>query len=503
MSSTGNTESPASTGSTGSTVESLRARHGGRYKWLVLLTVMVGMMGSILSSTIVNVAVPDLSRYFHLSHERAQWVAAAFMMSMMLSLLATPWLLARYGLRRTFTGANALLACGGIAAGLAGSFDFLIGMRVVEGLASGVLQVLPNIVIMRAFESREQGRATGIFGFGVVFAPALGPSIGGVLIEYFGWRSIFFSVVLFCIAAVWLARRYLPAVSSMVQARKPFDWLGMVWVGACAVGLLNGLVALQDAQSRLPLFVVIGSLVGFAGFILYQLRARHALLNLHLFRHRQVAVGSAVAFAHGFGIFGSIYLVPVFLQTALAYTPSQSGIALLPGGLALALVMPLGGRLADRLRPGPLVTGGLAALAVSMVLTGAAERSTPYLLVLWWILVGRVGIGIMAPALTLGTLRGLPTESIAQAASITAFVRQFGGAAGISVVGSVLHWRLLANGAGVEPAEATPPYIHAFEEAFWFLAAFSCTAAVIGWFLRPPAAISAAAPAAPPAGGRS
>lgn len=472
-------------GRRGATVEDLRARFGTRYKWLVLLTVMVGMMGSILSSTIVNVAVPDLSRHFHLSHERAQWVAAAFMMSMMLSLLATPSLLSRYGLRRTFTGANVLLACGGIAAGLAGNFDFLIGMRVVEGLASGVLQVLPNIVIMRAFESREQGRATGIFGFGVVFAPALGPSIGGVLIEHFGWRSIFFSVVPFCLAAIWLARRYLPAVSSMVEARKPFDWLGMAWVGASAVGLLNGLVALQDAHSRLPLFVVAGSLLGLAGFILYQLRARHALLNVRLFRYRQVAVGSAVAFAHGFGIFGSTYLVPVFLQTALAYTPSQAGMALLPAGLALALVMPLGGRLADRLRPAPLVTCGLAALALSLVLTGASERTTPYLLVLWWILVGRVGIGIMAPALTLGSLRGLPPELIAQAASITAFVRQFGGAAGISIVGSVLHWRLLANGAGVEPAEASPPYIHAFEEVFWFLAAFSATAAVTGWFLRP------------------
>ncbi len=467
------------------TVESLRERHGSRYKWLVLLTVMVGMMGSILSSTIVNVAVPDLSRHFHLGHERAQWVAAAFMMAMMLSLLTTPWLLARYGLRRTFIGANVLLAAGGIAAGLAWDFNLLIALRVVEGLASGVLQVLPNILIMRAFESHQQGRATGIFGFGVVFAPALGPSLGGILIEYFGWRSIFFSVVPFCFVAILLARRYLPEVSALVEGRKPFDWLGMLWVGASAVGLLNGLVELQDAKTLYPAGIVVLSGLGLASFVFYQLRASHPLLNVRLFAHRQVAVGAAVAFAHGFGIFGSTYLVPVFLQTALAYTPSQAGMALLPAGLALALVMPLGGRMADRHRPGPLVTVGLVLLALSLVLTGASEKGTAYLLVLWWILVGRVGIGIMAPALTLGTLRGLPQQDISQAASMTAFTRQFGGAAGISIVGSVLQWRLLVNGGGVEPPEASPAYIHAFEEGFWFLAAFSFFAAVGGWFLRP------------------
>jgi DHA2 family multidrug resistance protein len=467
------------------TIEELRARHGDRYKWLVLLTVMVGMMGSILSSTIVNVAVPDLSHYFMLSHERAQWVAASFMMSMMLSLLTTPWLLGRYGMRRTFIGANLLLAAGGLAAGFTGHFNLLIAMRVVEGLAAGVLQVLPNIVIMRAFAAGEQGRATGIFGFGVVMAPALGPSVGGVLVEHFGWRSIFFSVIPFCAAAIWLTRRYLPMVSTMIEAKKPLDWLGVVWIGASAVGLLNGLVELQESRSVVPAAVVAASLIGFASFVLYQLRAGHPLLNVRLFAHRQVAVGAAVAFAHGFAIFGSTYLVPVFLQTALGYTPSQAGMALLPAGLALALVMPLGGRLADRHPPAPLVTGGLLAVAASFVLTGSVEKTTAYALVLAWILVGRIGIGIMAPALTLGTLRGLAQGDISQAASINAFVRQFGGAAGISIIGSVLHWRMMANGGGIEPAEQTPPYIHAFEEAFWFLAAFSFIAGVTGWFLRP------------------
>ena len=469
------------------TLDQLRTRHGTRYKWLVLLTVMVGMMGSILSSTIVNVAVPDLSRYFSLSHERAQWVAAAFMMSMMVSLLVTPWLLGRYGMRRTYIGACLLLGAGGLAAGFAWDFNLLIGMRVVEGLAAGVLQVIPNIVIMRAFDPSEQGRATGIFGFGVVMAPALGPSLGGVLIELFGWRSIFFSVLPFSIVAVWLTRRYLPMVSSMIEEKRPLDWLGIVWIAVCTVGLLNGLVDIQDPHPLVPIVMVVASLAGFAGFVMYQLRAAHPLLRMRLFAYRQVAVGAAVAFAYGVAIYGSTYLVPVFLQSALAYTPAQAGFAMLPAGLILAIVMPIGGRLADRFAPAPMVSAGLAVVALSFVLTGSVEKATAYALTLLWIVLGRMGVGIMSASLTLGSLRGLPQPEVAHAASITAFLRQFGGAAGISIVGSVLHWRLLANGQGAEPPEQSAPFIHAFEESFWFLAAFSLIAAAIGWFLRPAA----------------
>ncbi|MEO8600575.1 MAG: MFS transporter, partial [bacterium] len=177
------------------TLEELRSRYGARYKWWVLLTVMIGTMASIMSSTIVNVAIPDLSQYFHLGQERAQWVSSGFMLAMTISMLSTPWLLLRFGLRRTYTGAILLLLAGGVVGGFSVNVPMLLSMRVVEGLAAGILQPIPVIVIMRAFDVKEQGRALGIFGFGVVLAPALGPSVGGFLVEHYGWRSIFFVVV--------------------------------------------------------------------------------------------------------------------------------------------------------------------------------------------------------------------------------------------------------------------------------------------------------------------
>ena len=196
-----------------SSLTSLRERYGERYRWLLLLSVMIGTMASVMSSTIVNVAIPDMSHHFTLGQERAQWVSSGFMVAMTVSMLTTPWLLSRYGYRHTYAGCMLLLMAGGVVGGLAGSYPLVLGARVAEGLAAGVVQPIPAIIIMRAFQPHEQGRASGIFGMGVVLAPALGPSIGGVLVDLFGWRSIFFMVVPFCLASLWMARKFVPVTS--------------------------------------------------------------------------------------------------------------------------------------------------------------------------------------------------------------------------------------------------------------------------------------------------
>ncbi len=229
------------------TLADLQARFGPRYRWLLLLSVMVGTMASIMSSTIVNVAIPDMSQHFALGQARAQWVTSGFMVAMTVSMLTTPWLLARYGYRRTYVGTMLLLLAGGLVGGLSSSFALVLGARVAEGLAAGVVQPIPAIIIMRAFQPHEQGRASGIFGMGVVLAPAIGPSIGGVLVDLFGWRSIFFMVIPFCLASLWLAYRYVPVTSPGGAAanRKgaTLDWRGLLLGGAGTLCLLNGMAA--------------------------------------------------------------------------------------------------------------------------------------------------------------------------------------------------------------------------------------------------------------------
>jgi EmrB/QacA subfamily drug resistance transporter len=461
------------------TLEALRDRHGERFRWLVMLTAMIGTMASIMSSTIVNVAVPDLSHYFTLGPAQAQWVSASFMIAMTLSMLLTPWLLARFGLYRTYAGAIVLLMLGGITGGLAGTFWLVLAMRVVEGLAAGVLQPIPSIIILRAFEPREQGRALGIFGFGVVLAPALGPTIGGFLVEHYGWRSIFFVVVPFCMAALVLARLYMP-VRGQAPDRRGLDWVGLSLVTVAIVTLLNGLTSIQSADHALGVVLLLIGVTATAAFIYTQHRNPAPLMQMKLFTYPQFAMGALVSFIYGVGLFGSTYLLPVYMQVALPYGAGRAGLTLLPAGLALALVIPLGGKLADKYPAHILITSGLGVLAASLALMITVSAATPYLLLVAWVVMGRVGIGFIFSALSLGTLRGMEAELIAQASSAANFVRQLGGAIGVSATGIMLEWRLGAHAA------TAPGRSAAFNETFLTLAAVCALAMIAAWRMRPP-----------------
>ena len=475
-----------------STFEALRARYGVRYRWLLLLSVMVGTMASIMSSTIVNVAIPDMSRHFTLGQERAQWVTSGFMVAMTVSMLTTPWLLARYGYRRTYVGTMLLLLAGGISGGFANSFALLLGARVAEGLAAGVVQPIPVIIIMRAFEPHEQGRASGIFGMGVVLAPAIGPSVGGVLVDLFGWRSIFFMVVPFCLASLWLAYRYVPGTApGGVAANRQgatLDWRGLLLGGTGTLCLLNGMVALHGGEMSQAALLLAGTVLALLMFVVWQRRmsktGREPLMNLALFEHRQFAMGSIVAFIYGTALFGSTYLLPVYMQLALGLSASYVGSILLPAGLVLAVTIALVGRLSDHQPTYLLVSIGLVLLALSFSLMLTVHLGTAIWVLVAWATLGRLGLGFILPSLNLGALRKLHAHQISQGSSAINFVRMLGGSIGVSLCGIVLEWRLAAHGDALTRAASSPERLAAFNEVFLMLATLCALALIAAWRLR-------------------
>ncbi len=474
------------------TLPELRARYGPRYRWLLLLSVMVGTMASIMSSTIVNVAVPDMSHHFALSAARATWVSSGFMVAMTTSMLTTPWLLARYGYRATCYGAVGLLLAGGVSGGLAGHYPLVLAARVAEGLAAGVLQSIPAIIILRAFAPGEQGRASGIFGMGVVLAPALGPSIGGVLVDLFGWRSIFFMVVPFCLASLWLTRKFVPVTApggSAADRGAALDWRGLVLGTVGTLCLLNGMIELHAGELAQAGLLMAGTVAAFGVFLWWQRRqaARGGapLMNLALFSYRQFAMGSLVSFIYGTALFGSTYLLPVYMQSGLGLSASYVGTILMPAGLTLAIVLVGVGRLADRLPASLLVTAGLALLATSFALMVTISLTTSIWWLVAWAILGRIGLGFIMPSLNLGAMRGLDKELIPQGVSAINFLRMLGGAAGVSLCGIVLEWRLAAHGDSFANTVTSPARLAAFNESFLMLAALCALAIVAARQLRP------------------
>ena len=476
------------------TLPELPAHYGERFRWLLLVSVMVGTMASIMSSTIVNVAIPDMSQHFTLGQARAQWVTSGFMVAMTVSMLTTPWLLARYGYRSTYVGCMLLLLAGGLAGGMANDFGLVLAARVAEGLAAGVVQPIPAIIIMRAFAPNEQGRASGLFGMGVVLAPALGPSIGGVLVDAFGWRSIFFMIVPLCLLSIWLAYRYVPvtAPGGVAANRRgaSLDWRGLLLGAVGTLCLLNGMVSLHGSQHALAGLLLGAAIVCLLMFLAWQRRlaARGGapLMNLALFGYRPFAMGSIVAFIYGTALFGSTYLLPVYMQLGLQLSASHVGTILLPAGLVLALTIAGVGRLADKQPTWLLVTVGLVLLAVSFALMATLTLASGLWLLVAWATLGRIGLGFILPSLNLGSLRPLHESLLAQGSSAINFLRMLGGAIGVSLCGIVLEWRLAAHGDSLSLADTSPARLAAFNETFALLATLCAVAVLAALQLRAP-----------------
>jgi EmrB/QacA subfamily drug resistance transporter len=482
------------------TLAQLQAHYGPRYRWLLLLTVMIGTMASIMSSTIINVAVPDMSRFFGLGQDRLQWVSSGFMVAMTASMLTTPWWLTRFGYRKTYAGAVALLLAGGVAGGLTSQFDLVLLARVAEGLASGVLQPIPAIIILRAFGPHEQGRAGGIFGLGVVLAPAIGPSIGGVLVDWFGWRSTFFMVVPFCVVALFMARRFVPTLApdrpmgeGTPSDEAQLDWRGLLLVVFSTVSLLNGLGQLKSGALVPAVAMLSASSVALWAFVRLQRRLSHThrgghprmpLMNMALFTHRPFSMGSIVSFIYGAALFGSTYLLPVYLQMGLGLSASHVGTMLLPAGLALAVTIPLVGHMADKYATHVLVSVGLLLLAVGSGLMVTVNLQTAVWVIVLWVVVGRVGLGFILPSLNRGSLMGLSKNLIPQGSSSINFARMVGGAVGVRLCAIVLDWRLAAHGESLAHPSTNPGRLLAFNESFLMLAVICALAIVAAWNLR-------------------
>ncbi len=481
--------------------QTLASRYGERYRWLLLLSVMVGTMASIMSSTIVNVAIPGMSQHFALGQERAQWVSSGFMVAMTVSMLTTPWLLGRFGYRRTYVGTMLMLLAGGISGGMASDFALVLAARVAEGLAAGVVQPIPAIIILRAFAPHEQGRASGIFGMGVVLAPAIGPSIGGVLVDLFGWRSIFFMVVPFCLASIWLAYRYVPVTApggAAAERGKGLDWRGLLIGTVGTLCLLNGLVELRGDAPVQAVLLLAGAATSLGLFIWWQKRLASQggspLMHMGLFGHRQFSMGSAVAFIYGTALFGSTYLLPVYMQVALHLSASHVGTIMLPAGIVLAVAIAGVGRLADRQPTRVLVSIGLALLALSFALMPVLGIGSSLWLLVAFAIIGRIGLGFILPSLNLGSMRPLPRPLIPQGASAISFLRMLGGATGVSLCAIMLEWRLSAHGDSLAQAATSPARLAAFNDVFLMLAALCALAIFAAWQLREPASAPSTTP---------
>ncbi|UCV23675.1 DHA2 family efflux MFS transporter permease subunit [Ferribacterium limneticum] len=395
----------------------------------------------MLSTSSFNVAIPALGEYFGLSQGNVQWAITGFMAAMTLSMLPAAWLLDRFGFRYCLLGALMLLLISSIAGALSMNFTFLVTARILQGVAAGVLQPLGAVVVMSLFPVNQQGKASGILGFGIVLAPAVAPMLGGMLLDSFGWQSIFLINLPFCLLASVGGYILIPGDKSYANNR--FDWFGAGLLCFSTIAAIEGISSVHSSGPIAPrTLLFLGMTVcALLFFIRHARRATNPLVELGLFADRAFSMGAIVSVTYGFGLYASTYLIPVFLQRALGYSATQAGLAMLPAGVTLAVVIPLGGRLADHISPHLVTFGGLALFGVSFLLLAILGAHISFGELVWSTVLGRIGLALILPALGLAALRGMGINQLGQSSVVISYMRQFGGVLGVAVSAVFVEWR--------------------------------------------------------------
>ena len=433
-------------------------RYGPVYTWFAVATAMIGSFATLLTGTIINVAIPEVMGAFGIGQDQAQLLSTGFLAAGTVTMLMAAWGTAAFGMRTTYVFSMLLFLAGSLLGGIASNPELLIISRIIQGAAAGVLSPLSMVINYQIFPARHRGLAMGIFGIGVVLAPALGPTLGGLLIDNYDWRYVFYLAVPFTMVSIPMAIMFMPEREPQT-AVPPLDWVGVILSSIFLVSLLTGLTnGERDSwTSDAIVSLMATAVISMTLFVWWENRVAHPLLNLHLFTHGRFLAASVVTFILGIGLYGSTYLVPLFLQTLQHFTPTNSGLLMLPAGMAMAALFPFAGAMSDRVEPRFVIIAGLVLFAVSSWLMRLVDFDTPYAALMFWAVIGRLGLALIFPSLNAASLASLPLELLSQGSGAINFLRQLGGAFGVNLLSIFLAQRTAEYSQAFTSTQSSKP----------------------------------------------
>lgn len=415
------------------TIEDRFAQFGPNYRYYVAFAGMLGVMSMVLSVTIVNVAVPSVMGAYGIGQDLAQWMATAFIATMTLSQLLNNWLVEAFGQRLTFLIVIVVFFLGTAIAATSPTYDFIILGRILQGFSAGVSQPLVMVVLFQVFPENRRGLAMGLYGMAIMLAPGIGPFIGGVAIDTFSWRYIFYIPLPFSAAAFILGFFLMPGP---IEKRRlpPFDWSGFI---VLSVALIMLLTAMADGQrfgwtSNYILIRASIAVACVALFVFLQLRSESPLLDMSLFGNPGFSAAVLVATVFGFGNMASSYAIPVFVQTVGGYSATEAGLVLIPAGLVLMALFPVAGRFSDRVPAHYPIMAGLLFFALGAALMTTTDTNTAFWTVAIFTMIGRFGMGLIMPPLVSSAMKSLDADQLNRGSGTLNFMRQLGGSVGIN-----------------------------------------------------------------------
>jgi len=431
--------------------------------WVLPLVVLViGMFMSVLDTSIVNVAIPTIQNQFGGTTDDVQWIITAYTLTLGVVVPTTAWLGDRFGLGRVYNVSLLGFAAGSALCGLAWNLNSLVAFRIVQAIPGGILPVITLSMLYQIVPRERLGAAMGLYGLGVVFAPAIGPTLGGYLVEYVNWRLIFYINVPIGILGVVAAVLVLPRFPRL--ARRRFDVLGFLTI---AGGLFSLLLAVSEGESWgwysypiLGLFTA--SAFSLALFVVIELAIADPLLDIRIFRYGTFTNSLILISVLTMVLFGVVFYIPQFLQVVQNWKALESGLTLLPQALVMGALMPIAGRIYDRIGVRWPATIGLLITAGGTYLLHTITIDTPRERVMWLLAVQAVGVGLaMAPILT-GGIAGIPLAQSNVASAFNNVARNVAGAFGVAVLTAIQvtqRAQQTAGRAALVPANTPVPHL--------------------------------------------
>jgi EmrB/QacA subfamily drug resistance transporter len=404
--------------------------------WTLAIT-SIGLFMVVLDNLVVSTALPVIRVDLAATIEELEWTVNAYTLTFAVFLLTGAALGDRFGRRRMFALGIGLFTSASAAAALAPSMDALITARALQGIGGALVMPLTLTILSDAFPSHRRGVALGLWSAVAGIAVASGPLVGGIVIEGIAWEWIFWLNVPIGIALIPLALRRLRETHGHDKA---LDLPGLALVSTGLLGLVWGIVNGSGAgwTSITVLSSLAGGILLLTAFVVWELRTKEPMLPMHFFRNRAFAAANTASLLMNFGMFGAIFLLTQFFQTAQGYSPLESGLRVLPWTLAPMIVAPLAGALSDRVGGRPLLATGLALQAIGLAWNAAAsDVAASYAALVGPFVVSGIGMGLFFAPLANVVLGSVRSQEEGKASGANSAVREMGGVLGVAVLASI------------------------------------------------------------------
>ena len=413
------------------------------YPWYVLALVMLGTLMATLDTSIVNISVPAIMADFGSSIDDIEWIMTGYMLAFATLMPLTGWLHDKIGYKNLYIASLILFTIGSLLCGLAWNLPSLIFARIIQALGGGAITPVGMAMISEVFEPKDRAKALGLWGLGVILGPAFGPTLGGWLTMNFGWRSIFMVNLPIGIAGVLLSLSFLRPDRILNKKSPLFDIWGFLFLSLFMIMFLLGL-SRGDHDGWTSTFILSCfslCIIGLIGFCVAVNTVKNGILDLSILKFPSILACLVISIIRSIALFGTIFLLPLFMLQLRGYDEVQSGLILLPGALIIGVTMAFTGKLMEITSPRLLTIVGLLCVGWFLFSLRTIDANTSTLDIIFATLVRGLGIGFLFTPVMATALNAVPEEKSNAISVLLNIAQQIGGAVGIAVLSTVLSHR--------------------------------------------------------------